>query len=365
MLATHAEAGKLLDLQTQGHTLNPQECLVFKNSCTLDLTGEGRCVTSRDLTCDLEVHRSPTSARSGELSVASRGSLSDASANSMREFQSASVDLTGPGRMSVGTPEDNCEWMFADAATGALGFNALSHLNPMRWSGAVSLERGIASLEAVHQRGPRPVLLKLPANTLKHKRFETPHAAINYIRNQALSAVGSDLPLESQFSHQGLIDTPIASIRGDAQPQHVELPRAGVFVCSVDLTSYTQVDKLEYAQQQTIQPICCTLPAKALTSMCERPHAAMEILPADTPTDSASSDINHQTESPVSVAPDALVAETLLSRSSESTVAIDLSRERSDATICMDLTRGQSGWSVWSGRQRHDSWSKGSSFGGS
>jgi len=107
------------------------------------------------------------------------------------------ADAANTGRLSKGTKGNGevtggseadaantqCEWMFGDCATGILGFNELSPLNPFRWSGAISLEQGIKDLQGVLKRGSRPILVKAPpgiSTTAEH--FETPREAIEYFK---------------------------------------------------------------------------------------------------------------------------------------------------------------------------------------
>jgi len=73
--------------------------------------------------------------------------------------------------------------MFGDAASGLLGFNELAHLNPLRWSGSVSFERGISDLEGVAQKGSRPIFVKVPSGvSTVAQEFATTQAAIDYLK---------------------------------------------------------------------------------------------------------------------------------------------------------------------------------------
>lgn len=117
--------------------------------------------------------------------------------------ETVTVDVD-PRRQTVVTEEDkivvqtygisgnpqgatNCEWMFGDAATGLLGFNALAGLNPLRWSGAISISKAISDLRSVqaHQaHQSRPIVLKAPAGVFaKEQRFTTSQAAIDYLES--------------------------------------------------------------------------------------------------------------------------------------------------------------------------------------
>jgi glycosyltransferase involved in cell wall biosynthesis len=78
---------------------------------------------------------------------------------------------------------DTCEWMFGDAATGIMGFQALASLNPLRWSGAVSFEKGIQDMEEVLKHGTRPLILKVPAGvSSKERKFANPEEVIAFLK---------------------------------------------------------------------------------------------------------------------------------------------------------------------------------------
>merc|ERR1711920_1078764 len=78
----------------------------------------------------------------------------------------------------------NCEWMFGDAATGLLGFHALAGLNPLRWSGAVTIPKAISDLRSVLAHRSRPIVLKVPAGVFaKEQHFTHCEAAIAYLES--------------------------------------------------------------------------------------------------------------------------------------------------------------------------------------
>jgi len=77
----------------------------------------------------------------------------------------------------------DCEWMFEDAGSGALGIQAMAPLNPFRWSGSLSFEKAISALEEELSKGSRPILLKVPSGvSTPSKRFETTEDALAYLR---------------------------------------------------------------------------------------------------------------------------------------------------------------------------------------
>jgi len=80
----------------------------------------------------------------------------------------------------------DCEWMFGDAASGAVGFTELAHLNPFRWSGPVTFEKATNDLENVlKKQGCRAILVKVPAGvTTKSERYETIQEAIAYLKEK-------------------------------------------------------------------------------------------------------------------------------------------------------------------------------------
>jgi hypothetical protein len=72
--------------------------------------------------------------------------------------------------------------MYGDAGTGFLGFNELASLNPGRWSGAISINEGVANLGASLKQGDRPIIVKVPA-VRTGQRFETTQAAIDFLES--------------------------------------------------------------------------------------------------------------------------------------------------------------------------------------
>mmetsp|Transcript_51724 Transcript_51724/g.160474 ORF Transcript_51724/g.160474 Transcript_51724/m.160474 type:complete len:711 (-) Transcript_51724:79-2211(-) len=76
------------------------------------------------------------------------------------------------------------EWMYADVAQGALGFNGLAFLNPLRWSGPLSLEEAISQLEALSpEERCRPVNLKIPPGVFTREvRCESAADAVAQLR---------------------------------------------------------------------------------------------------------------------------------------------------------------------------------------
>lgn len=75
--------------------------------------------------------------------------------------------------------------MFADAATGLLGFNAMADMNPLRWSGSLTFEKALADLEDVAKQGARPIIVKIPSGILSiQERCESAQEAIEYIKGK-------------------------------------------------------------------------------------------------------------------------------------------------------------------------------------
>jgi len=71
----------------------------------------------------------------------------------------------------------DCEWMRGDAAPGA-------NLNPFYWTGSLTFEKGISSLEAEKEKLKRdfPVVLKAPSGVLStEKNFPDTWAAIQWL----------------------------------------------------------------------------------------------------------------------------------------------------------------------------------------
>lgn len=69
----------------------------------------------------------------------------------------------------------NCEWTYADGGLAGLGA-----LNPLRWSGPLTIENGIISLD--READDQPILLKCPAGIMvAPRRFESREKAIEHL----------------------------------------------------------------------------------------------------------------------------------------------------------------------------------------
>jgi hypothetical protein len=102
--------------------------------------------------------------------------------------KAAAVPEKKPGEVAMPT----AEWMFADAGAGILGFEALAHLNPLRWSGPLPLKDVVKALEDLikHVDGKtseaksRPILMKCPANTGSGTEYKNPEEAIKFLNKK-------------------------------------------------------------------------------------------------------------------------------------------------------------------------------------
>merc|ERR1712176_116180 len=96
--------------------------------------------------------------------------------------------ITGKKQPYRPGPGNSCEWMYGDAASGMLGFQALAGLNPLRWSGETTFNRAITQLRKVQNR---PIILKVPANTLGQELyFNTKDDAIGHLMNLHRGLIG-------------------------------------------------------------------------------------------------------------------------------------------------------------------------------
>merc|ERR1712087_329423 len=99
--------------------------------------------------------------------------------------------LTGKKQPYRPGPGNSCEWMYGDAASGMLGFQALAGLNPLRWSGETTFNRAITHLRKVQKHNDRPIILKVPANTLGQElRFENTQDAIYHLMDLHRTLIG-------------------------------------------------------------------------------------------------------------------------------------------------------------------------------
>jgi hypothetical protein len=81
----------------------------------------------------------------------------------------------------------DCEWMYGDAATGALGFAPMARFNPLRWSGSLTLDAAIKQIEEVakdEKCKTRPIVVKLPSGVRgKESRLPDADAAIRFLQD--------------------------------------------------------------------------------------------------------------------------------------------------------------------------------------
>lgn len=105
----------------------------------------------------------------------------------------------------------SCEWMFGDAATGLLGFNALAGLNPLRWSGATPISKAISDLRNVQAHRSRPIVLKVPPGVFaKEQRFETCQAAIDYLESLVpVETRSTQVVTRTTLPAQGVASAPV------------------------------------------------------------------------------------------------------------------------------------------------------------
>jgi len=82
--------------------------------------------------------------------------------------------------LSATPSEVRAEWMFADAASGLLGFNELAHLNPLRWSGAKPVDEIMLQIEElIEKEVNRPIRVKTLGG--EEVTLDNPQAAIDYV----------------------------------------------------------------------------------------------------------------------------------------------------------------------------------------
>merc|ERR1712194_880159 len=77
---------------------------------------------------------------------------------------------------------ETCAWMFADAASGLLGFNELVHLNPLRWSGLRTFDKAKGELDVLVKdstAAQRPILLKVSG--VDQTKYANAQEAIDFL----------------------------------------------------------------------------------------------------------------------------------------------------------------------------------------
>jgi len=77
----------------------------------------------------------------------------------------------------------SCEWMFGDAANGLCGLHSMVGLNPLRWSGTVSIDKAIQQITEVQRHNDRPISLNVLPNDFSARQhaFPTTQQALNYL----------------------------------------------------------------------------------------------------------------------------------------------------------------------------------------
>jgi len=79
----------------------------------------------------------------------------------------------------------DCERMFGDCATGALGIHQFADLNPLRWSGSLSIPKAIEQLRYVEKKMDRPIILKVPSGVRSSEiKLDNIEAAVNHLEGQ-------------------------------------------------------------------------------------------------------------------------------------------------------------------------------------
>jgi len=93
------------------------------------------------------------------------------------------VILSTPQAKSLQQPE-RCKWMFADAASGAVGFAEAAHLNPWRWSQTCTMQKAASDLEEYRmgKHASRPVRFQLFPGAGWYKECKTVEEAILFTR---------------------------------------------------------------------------------------------------------------------------------------------------------------------------------------
>jgi len=95
-----------------------------------------------------------------------------------------SPDALQGGRVVYQAPAvRSCEWMFGDAANGLCGLHSMVGLNPLRWSGTVSIDKAIQQITEVQRHNDRPISLNVLPNDFSARQhaFPTTQQALNYL----------------------------------------------------------------------------------------------------------------------------------------------------------------------------------------
>jgi len=123
--------------------------------------------------------------------------------------------------------EFGCEWRFGTVGVRKMGFSTVE-LNPLRWSGNMSIRQGILQLQTVQaEADDRKIVVKVPGGIAgKEQRFQTPCKAIAFLegvcplRNQARDA------LEAAKVEQKTANARLSDAEADAVETQVKLELA-------------------------------------------------------------------------------------------------------------------------------------------
>jgi len=117
--------------------------------------------------------------------------------------------------------------LFGDAGKGLLGFS-VARLNPLRWSGTLSLKEGISQLQTVQAQAPdRQIVMKVPVdNTGTEQGFQSASEAIAHLESVCPQQKQAQDALEAANIKQNTAKARLSDAEGDAAEAQAKLQSA-------------------------------------------------------------------------------------------------------------------------------------------
>jgi len=150
-------------------------------------------------------------------------------------------------------PVRSCEWMFGDAANGLCGLHSMVGLNPLRWSGTVSIDKAIQQITEVQRHNDRPITLNVLPNDVcaRQHEFPTTQQALNYL----LSLQEPVAVQTMKYAAPQVISEPVQYVQQEAAPQYTyAAPQVQYIQQEQPQVQYIQQEQqVQYMQQPAMQ----------------------------------------------------------------------------------------------------------------
>merc|ERR1712156_901075 len=153
----------------------------------------------------------------------------------------------------------DCSWMFGDAGKGLMGFG-IAKLNPLRWSGSISLREGIEQLQSVQAEAPdRQIVVKVPGGRSgTEHRYQSAAEAIAYLEGRCPLRTKANNALEEAKEEQKRATEKLAAAEADAAGAQTRLQSASYALTVAELN--LEEAKKAAAQAKAELDEVCSLP---------------------------------------------------------------------------------------------------------